>query len=44
MGYYNIKSISNLPLAAKGVAIIKILKQISEFGQLLYKLYIIAKL
>ena len=44
MGYYNIKSISNLPLTVKGVAIIKTLKQTSEFRQLLYKLYIIAKL
>ena len=38
------ESISNLPLAAKGVATIKTLKQISEFGQPLYKLYIMAKL
>ena len=44
MGYYNMESISNLLLAAKGVAIIKILKQTFEFGQSLYKLYIIAKL
>ena len=36
--------ISNLLLAAEGVAIIKTLKQISEFGQPLYKLYIIVKL
>ena len=32
MGYYNIESISNLPLAVKGVAIIKTLKKTSEFG------------
>ena len=38
------ESIFNLLLAAKGVAIIKTLKQTSEFGQPLYKLYIIAKL
>ena len=44
MGYYNMEFISNLPLAAKGVAIIKILKQISKFRQLLCKPYIIAKL
>ena len=44
MGYYDIKSIFNLLLTAKGVAIIKILKQTSKFGQPLYKLYIIAKL
>ena len=32
MGYYNMEFISNLPLITKGVAIIKILKQTSEFG------------
>ena len=36
--------IFNLPLAAKEVVIIKTLKQTSEFGQLLYKPYIIVKL
>ena len=36
--------ISNLPLAAEGVVIIKTLKQTSEFGQLLYKPCIIVKL
>ena len=44
MGYYNIEFISNLPLAAEGVVIIKILKQIFKFRQPLYELYIIAKL
>ena len=43
MGYYNIESISNLLLTAKGVVIIKILKQIFKFRQPLYKLYIMAK-
>ena len=38
------ESISNLPLAAEGVAIIETLKQISEFRQPLYKLYIMVKL
>ena len=38
------ESIFNLPLTAKGVTIIKTLKQTSKFRQLLYKLYIIAKL
>ena len=43
MGYCNMESISNLLLAAEGVAIIKILKQTSEFGQPLYKPCIMAK-
>jgi len=38
------ESISNLPLAVKGVLIVKALKQTSEFGQPLYKPYIMAKL
>ena len=44
MGYCDMESIFNLLLAAKGVVIIEILKQTSEFGQLLCELYIIAKL